>query len=96
MLKVDSKTDLKITLIVLTNTNAVATKMFALSKFLSIVVKTFVNSVLIVKVVLFFSALVGGDVVLLVVNVVVKCVASSTVSLLGFFSATRKIRSCVV
>lgn len=105
--KVDDKTNLTITVIVLTFKNGVdlsglylnfLSKRYncTVNKFVTVLISTFTKTVLIVKVVATFSTVIEDRAILLVVNLVMNCLTDDTVSLLGFFDATRNIGSCLV
>lgn len=97
VLKVDSKTGLKITTVVLCFNNSLdVIASLPVDNCLTIVVTTFDNTTYVLKLVVCFSTGIGGGIVLLVVNVVVNCLTSSLVSILGCCTSASGIRTFIV
>lgn len=98
MLNVDSKTDVKITFIILLSNdlNNITLDGLNFVKRVTLAVTTVTNSLSVVTLVIFISRGMENGIALLVVNIVVNCVTGTIVNILGFFDIRRSVHTCIV
>lgn len=93
---IESGASLGVALVMLALGGAVTTTTFSLSGFVSIFAGAFMGAMLIMSIILFLSALIRSNVMLLIAGIMIGYIASSVISLLNFFATEEGVHSYMV
>jgi len=90
---INSGASLGVALVMLLWGGSLSTGLVSLTGFMAVLVGAFLGAMAVMAVILFFSALVKDNVMLLIVGIMVGYIASSSISLLNFFATDEGVRS---
>lgn len=93
ILGINSGASLGVALVMLAGGGTVATGVFSLSGFFSVILGAFAGSLCVMGVILFLSLLIRSGVMLLIAGIMIGYVTSSAISLLNFFATAEGVQS---
>lgn len=93
ILGISSGASLGVALVMLAGGGTVATGVFSLSGFLSVILGAFAGSLCVMGLILFLSMLIRSGVMLLIAGIMIGYVTSSAISLLNFFATAEGVQS---
>lgn len=90
---INSGASLGVALVMLLWGGSLSTGIVSLTGFMAVLVGAFIGAMAVMAIILFFSAFVKDNVMLLIVGIMVGYIASSSISLLNFFATDEGVRS---
>lgn len=96
ILGINSGANLGVALVMLAGGGTIATGVFSLSGFFSVILGAFIGSMLVMGLILFFSTLIKSNIMLLITGIMIGYVTSSTISLLNFFATAEGVHSYII
>lgn len=93
ILGINSGASLGVALVMLAGGGTVATGVFSLSGFLSVILGAFAGALCVMGMILFLSVLIRSGVMLLIAGMMIGYVTSSAISLLNFFASAEGVQS---
>lgn len=96
ILGINSGANLGVALVMLAGGGTIATGVFSLSGFFSVILSAFIGSMLVMGLILFFSTLIKSNIMLLITGIMIGYVTSSTISLLNFFATAEGVHSYII
>lgn len=96
ILGISSGASLGVALVMLAGGGTIATGVFTLSGFFSVILGAFLGAVAVLALVLFLSSLIKSNVMLLIVGIMIGYITSSLISLLNFFATAEGVHSYMV
>lgn len=93
ILGINSGASLGVALVMLAGGGTVATGVFSLSGFFSVILGAFAGSLCVMGIILFLSLLIRSGVMLLIAGIMIGYVTSSAISLLNFFATAEGVQS---
>ena len=87
---------LGVALVMLAGGGTIATGVFTLSGFFSVILGAFLGAVAVLALVLFLSSLIKSNVMLLIAGIMIGYITSSLISLLNFFATAEGVHSYMV
>ena len=86
ILGINSGASLGVALVMLAGEGSIATGVFTLSGFFSVILGAFIGSMVVMGLILFFSTLIKSNIMLLITGIMIGYITSSAISLLNFFA----------
>lgn len=96
ILGISSGASLGVALVMLAGGGTIATGVFTLSGFFSVILGAFLGAVAVLALILFLSSLIKSNVMLLIAGIMIGYIASSLISLLNFFATAEGVQSYMV
>ena len=96
ILGISSGASLGVALVMLAGGGTIATGVFTLSGFFSVVLGAFLGAVAVLALILFLWSLIKSNVMLLIAGIMIGYIASSLISLLNFFATAEGVQSYMV
>ena len=96
ILGISSGASLGVALVMLAGGGTIATGVFTLSGFFSVILGAFLGAVAVLALVLFLSSLIKSNVMLLIAGIMIGYITSSLISLLNFFATAEGVHSYLV
>lgn len=96
ILGISSGASLGVALVMLAGGGTIATGVFTLSGFFSVILGAFLGAVAVLALVLFLSSLIKSNVMLLIASIMIGYITSSLISLLNFFATAEGVHSYMV
>lgn len=96
ILGISSGASLGVALVMLAGGGTIATGVFTLSGFFSVILGAFLGAVAVLFLILFLSSLIKSNIMLLIVGIMIGYIASSLISLLNFFATAEGVQSYMV
>lgn len=96
ILGINSGANLGVALVMLVSGSSVTAGSFSFSGFLAITIAAFVGSMLVMGLLLLFSAWLKNDMMLLITGIMIGYVVSSAISLLNFFATSEGVHSYMI
>ena len=96
ILGISSGASLGVALVMLAGGGTIATGVFTLSGFFSVILGAFLGAVAVLALVLFLSSLIKSNVMLLIAGIMIGYITSSLISLLNFFATAEGVHSYMV
>ena len=96
ILGISSGASLGVALVMLAGGGTIATGVFTLSGFFSVILGAFLGAVAVLALVLFLSSLIKSNVMLLIAGIMIGYITSSLISLLNFFATAEGVQSYMV
>lgn len=96
ILGISSGASLGVALVMLAGGGTIATGVFTLSGFFSVILGAFLGAVAVLALVLFLSSLIKSNVMLLITGIMIGYITSSLISLLNFFATAEGVHSYMV
>ena len=96
ILGISSGASLGVALVMLAGGGTVATGVFTLSGFFSVILGAFLGAVAVLLLILFLSSLIKSNIMLLIAGIMIGYIASSLISLLNFFATAEGVQSYMV
>lgn len=96
ILGISSGASLGVALVMLAGGGTVATGVFTLSGFFSVILGAFLGAVAVLFLILFLSSLINSNIMLLIAGIMIGYIASSLISLLNFFATAEGVQSYMV
>ena len=96
ILGINSGASLGVALVMLAGGGSIATGLFSLSGFLSVMLGAFIGSMAVMGLILFFSTLIKSNIMLLITGIMIGYITSSAISLLNFFATAEGVHSYMI
>lgn len=93
ILGISSGASLGVALVMLAGGGTIATGVFTLSGFFSVILGAFLGAVAVLALILFLSSLIKSNIMLLIAGIMIGYIASSLISLLNFFATAEGVQS---
>lgn len=96
ILGINSGASLGVALVMLAGGGSIATGVFTLSGFFSVILGAFIGSMVVMGLILFFSTLIKSNIMLLITGIMIGYITSSVISLLNFFATAEGVHSYMI
>ena len=96
ILGINSGASLGVALVMLAGGGSIATGIFTLSGFFSVILGAFIGSMVVMGLILFFSTLIKSNIMLLITGIMIGYITSSAISLLNFFATAEGVHSYMI
>lgn len=96
ILGINSGASLGVALVMLAGGGSIATGVFTLSGFFSVILGAFIGSMVVMGLILFFSTLIKSNIMLLITGIMIGYITSSAISLLNFFATAEGVHSYMI
>ena len=99
ILGINSGASLGVALVMLAGSSdlgSIATGIFTLSGFFSVILGAFIGSMVVMGLILFFSTLIKSNIMLLITGIMIGYITSSAISLLNFFATAEGVHSYMI
>ena len=96
LLGLNSRASLGVALVMLAGGGSIATGVFTLSGFFSVILGAFIGSMVVMGLILFFSTLIKSNIMLLITGIMIGYITSSAISLLNFFATAEGVHSYMI
>lgn len=96
ILGINSGASLGVALVMLAGGGSIATGVFTLSGFFSVILGAFIGAMLVMGLILFFSTIIKSNIMLLITGIMIGYITSSAISLLNFFATAEGVHSYMI